>query len=325
MQGLILSSALYGRCLMHINYTLSESKADCLNYDFWMHHYYINESVNYVTFAPLVKPNSHNSTTEHNLLFMNANIQAVLICLHHAAVMRFAKTNTPQAPSSESEIKCLKAALEITNMTRRIRSQMDPANVSPPSFSSDPFGVMCLRIRTKLCGLKMSPFIPWSIYVAAQVYVRALHAYGEGSGLPITPIHTPTTASFSPQSYFNFLASPGASGSSGSGQGVYTSMPSFSGTTSHCSFPPLDNQGSTIPTSRIGLLESIDCLLGTLASLKTVNLIAGVFEAQIRYELNGGKTVTDDRLVGRVDFPLDGQQTSADLADHVTKDVWGLL
>jgi hypothetical protein len=67
-------------------------------------------------------------------------------------------------------------------------------------------------------------------------------------------------------------------------------------------------------TNRTSLLESLECLINALNVFKTINPIAGIFEAQIRHELSGGKELTDERLVGRVDFPLDRQQTCESVA-----------
>jgi hypothetical protein len=129
MQGLIVTGALYGRCLMHVKYAMPENTAEYISYDFWMHHHHIKESVEQVTSAPLAEPSSASSMTVPDLLCLNMNIQAVLICLHHAAVLRLSKTNTLSLPISDSETKCLAAAMEVAGTTRQI-GYLDLANVS---------------------------------------------------------------------------------------------------------------------------------------------------------------------------------------------------
>jgi hypothetical protein len=128
MQGLIVTGALYGRCLMHVKYAMPENTAEYISYDFWMHHHHINESVEHVTSAPLAEPCSASSMRLPDLLCLNMNIQAVLICLHHAAVLRVSKTNTLSLSISESETKCLAAAMEVTDTTRQI-GYLDLGNV----------------------------------------------------------------------------------------------------------------------------------------------------------------------------------------------------
>lgn len=154
----------------------------------------------------------------------------------------------------------------------------------------------------------MSPYYPWSMYVAAQVFVRALHASTDRNQLPDTLLNTPTTQSFSPQSYFDFSALPGISSNGEFGQCAYATPVSSGVNSSRCSFSSLDSFPDAAPTNQIGHLESLESLLSALASLKSINMVAGVFESQIRHELRGGKELTSDRPIGRVDFPLDGQQ-----------------
>lgn len=120
---------------MHADDTLSESKSESLSHDFWTHHYHITQTVNHVAFGLPADPNLQCSMAEHDILYMNCRIQAVLICLHHAAVMRFTDANVVQAPSPETDMNCLKAAHEVTNMTRLLQSQMSPSSVGCPIFS----------------------------------------------------------------------------------------------------------------------------------------------------------------------------------------------
>jgi hypothetical protein len=129
-EGLILTSALYSRCLKHADFAVRDNWVDYPGYDFWMHHYHISESVNQVTSTPYLDPALEMATMEPAILYMNLRIQAILICLHHAAVMRESKSNPTGSISSESETKCLKAAMKVTNMTRQIREQAEPSNVS---------------------------------------------------------------------------------------------------------------------------------------------------------------------------------------------------
>lgn len=93
-----------------------------------MHHHHINETVEHFTSDPLVELSSAGSTTVSDILCLNMNIQAVLICLHHAAILRVSKTNSLSLPIPESETRCLAAAMQVTVTARQI-PYLDLANV----------------------------------------------------------------------------------------------------------------------------------------------------------------------------------------------------
>ncbi|KAH8589110.1 hypothetical protein B0O99DRAFT_637738 [Bisporella sp. PMI_857] len=301
-EGLILASALYSRCLRHADYALRENKADCPNYDFWMHHYHLSESVNQITPSSFVDTNLQTAMTESATLCMNIRLQAILICLHHAAVVRESKTfNSTGSFTLESETKCLKAAMQVTNMTRQMREQADFANNS-------------------------SPYVLWSIYVAAQVYVRAFHATTSyGACRPITPMHTPTSPPRSPKLYANRWPSTSVSSNGSQRHSTGMSIDTYGAHSSNTSLSTTCNHVSSISPSRFDLLENIDCLFSTLSSLKMSNLIAGVFESQIYHELGGGRRLTDGRAVGHVEFPLDGKCLVNDLVTNGISDIYRLL
>lgn len=164
----------------------------------------------------------------------------------------------------------------------------------------------------------MNPFITWSIYIAAQVYVRALHSSNHRTGLPIA--HTSQTSpSQSSQSDFNLWTWSGATGRGPgfSPGGISKSSPTPFGGTSTARSSINSSRDQITTTNRTTLLESLECLISALNAFNTINPIAGVFEAQIRHELSGGKELTDERLVGRVDFPLDRQQSCESAATAV--------
>ncbi|TAQ86996.1 hypothetical protein B7494_g4679 [Chlorociboria aeruginascens] len=287
--GLIVTSAFYGRCISHVSYSHHESTgSDNLSYDFWMHHYHINESVNHLSTASLAQMKSSSFMPDSTVLCSNMNIQATLICLHHAAIARVAKTNVLATTLSDSENRCINAALEITS-TMRLVCQM---NLS-----------------------KISPFIPWVVYVALQVFVRSLHSGNQGSlsGSPTSPVSpiAPRRLSFSPmaaQPYPIPVTRPNTGNSYTSGGGLRspggrsTFGSSNNGSGSSASF---NNSRASTP-SNTSMVESLKFLLSALTALKATNALAGVFETQIHQEIDGGAAITNSRHVGRVNFPLDG-------------------
>lgn len=142
-QALILSSALYSRCLGHADSARGTDQAMAPSYDFWMHHHHISEVVN--VFASLLYRDKKAALTIH------IRTQAILVCLHHAAVQHESKLSPGMGPRSQSQMKCFNSAVEVTNVMQQIlREVNDPATLSPYDL--------------------------WSIYVAMQFYVRQWHA-----------------------------------------------------------------------------------------------------------------------------------------------------
>lgn len=129
-EGLIITSALHIRSLRHADFAPVDMGEDHLNYDFWMHHYYITESISQLYCAQHVEPTLQNSMAQPATLCMSVRIQAIFLCLHYAAVVRESQTNSTRSFSSQSETKCLMTAMKLTNTIKQMRDQADSLNVS---------------------------------------------------------------------------------------------------------------------------------------------------------------------------------------------------
>ncbi|KAH8645850.1 hypothetical protein BGZ60DRAFT_501245 [Tricladium varicosporioides] len=278
--GLIVTSALYGRCLSHVKYSNRETSTEYPTYDFWMHHYHINESINHLSTASLKQIKSTNFMKESDALCFNMHIQATLICLHHAAIVRISKTSAPASPSLDSENRCVNAALEITSI---------------------------MRLICHLNLAKMSLVIPWALYAALQVLVRSLQSDSRNTGNSVTTLsQTPTQQGFSPTTppyQTPVVSTDGSNNSNTYANGIN---------------PPFTSSQVSTP-SRTSLLDSVQFLLSALAAFKRSNLLAGVFEAQITQEIDGGVAVTSSRIVGRVNFPLEGMQNKEFMMQWATQ------
>lgn len=114
---------------MHVNYSPREDTEEYLGYDFWMHHHHLIESVNRVTSIQLTESNSMNPMAEPDILCLSMHAKAVMICVHHAAMIRVGKTQTPPSLSSDGESRCLQAATEISDIARLV-CHLDVAKVS---------------------------------------------------------------------------------------------------------------------------------------------------------------------------------------------------
>lgn len=147
--GHIVTSTLYRQGFMHVNRASLSQQAipDVWNYDFWMHHYHLYERLSLLAATEA----KHITTTmSADTLCKNMVLQATLIALYYAAGMRAPKSDSAIRPPipNNAEDKCLTAAMKVKEIAELI-THMDVA--------------------------RMSPFIPWSIFVAAQIFVRHLH------------------------------------------------------------------------------------------------------------------------------------------------------
>ncbi|KAL4942555.1 hypothetical protein BDV06DRAFT_161961 [Aspergillus oleicola] len=233
-QGLILSTALLGQCLVHKNKLSKDQNQDdeeSSQYNFWMHQYRLTESLGHISNAFAVDSNHIPFIMDTESLSINMNIQAARIWLDRAATRGFASGaaggNASIFPRLHSKDRYMKAALEITNIAQQMR-HLDLARVSP--------------------------FTPWAIHAAAEVFVRDILA-----------APAPTSADRRP------------------GTSTSTSTSTKSSCSSSLSF-------SSVPT---GSADSLQNLLVILSRLKTVNPIAGSMEAQIRLEITGVKALSD--------------------------------
>ncbi|KAF7590332.1 hypothetical protein BBP40_002982 [Aspergillus hancockii] len=147
--GYIVTSALYRQGFMHVNRaSLSQhTLPDIWDYDFWMHHYHIYERLSHLA---ATESKFIASTMSADSLCTNMILQATLIALYYAAGVRTPGTDsaTLLPIPNNADSKCLTAAMKIKEIAKLITNM----NVS-----------------------RISPFIPWSIYVAAQIFVRHLH------------------------------------------------------------------------------------------------------------------------------------------------------
>ncbi|KAF2846071.1 hypothetical protein T440DRAFT_406575, partial [Plenodomus tracheiphilus IPT5] len=270
-QALISINALCGRCLTHITHAVSKAGPESEDYDFWMHHCHLIESATHMASTSLSP--SYRSQTEPSTLCCNISLQAILVCLHNAGAVRVTRTYASQLPNAYSQTSCQKAALEIARLTRMMMGHIDLTN--------------------------MSPFIPWSIYVAAQACIRALHSNNiTKQGLRTSTSPSRGSSSSSSSSMMDFWVMP-----------PNTTDDITTGSTNGLVKASLFdcNARAESPASRLALLDSLKCLMDALGFFKHFSPVLGVYEAELREELNIGKSSTDDRLIGFVNFPLDGQ------------------
>lgn len=99
--------------------------------DYWLEHYHYDKMISDIA-ATLAQLHS-GTPNDPNVIFASLNVQCSIICMHQSAIREVKSTNGVEAIISESEEKCLNAALEIANVMRPV-PQKDLMLVHPPLF-----------------------------------------------------------------------------------------------------------------------------------------------------------------------------------------------
>lgn len=117
--GIALTSALFGRNLLHLHRPGSDDNDEDLNGGFWTRHREIERMLLKTSLdlpAHLRLPNG----LEPNTIFLHMCIHTSTICLHQAAIFKADKYRLPITVSNESKIRCVTAAAEIASIMRMI-------------------------------------------------------------------------------------------------------------------------------------------------------------------------------------------------------------
>ncbi|KAG5993417.1 hypothetical protein E4U52_001979 [Claviceps spartinae] len=145
--GVVLTAYLFGRNLIHLHRPDDDDLGHDLNGPFWKRHRQIDSillSISHGLPAHLKLPSGLSNS---NIIFTNMSIHTSVICLHQAAIFKADKNKLAASVGSESKIRCITAANEITSIMRSIS-------------------------HTDLSA--MNPFMSFCLYVAARVFVQYL-------------------------------------------------------------------------------------------------------------------------------------------------------
>ncbi|KAL1607786.1 hypothetical protein SLS60_002722 [Paraconiothyrium brasiliense] len=145
--GIVLTSALFGRNLLHLHRPGPDDNDDDLNGGFWTRHRSIEGMLLQTSLGLPDHLRLPSGSADPNTVFMHMCIHTSTICLHQAAIFKADKYRLPMNVSNESKIRCVTAAAEIASIMRMI-SHLDLA--------------------------AMNPFISFCVYVAARVFVQYL-------------------------------------------------------------------------------------------------------------------------------------------------------
>ncbi|KAJ3474991.1 hypothetical protein NLG97_g9618 [Lecanicillium saksenae] len=145
--AIVLLAALFGRNLVHLHRPDNADHDGDINGPFWKRH---REMDNILLNTSLGLPSNLKlpaGLSNPNVVFMNMSIHTSTICLHQAAIFKAETHKLPASLSSESKVRCITAANEIASVMRTV-SHMDLS--------------------------AMNPFISFTLYVAARVFVQYL-------------------------------------------------------------------------------------------------------------------------------------------------------
>jgi hypothetical protein len=126
--GVVLTSALFGRNLLHLHRPGPDDNDDDLNGGFWTRHRSIEGLLLQTSLGLPDHLRLPSGSADPNTVFMHMCIHTSTICLHQAAIFKADKYRLPINVSNESKIRCVTAAAEIASIMRMI-SHLDLAAV----------------------------------------------------------------------------------------------------------------------------------------------------------------------------------------------------
>ncbi|KAF2131430.1 binuclear zinc transcription factor [Dothidotthia symphoricarpi CBS 119687] len=145
--AIVLSAAMFGRNLLHLHRPGPDDRDEDLNGEFWNRHRNIEQILLQTSLGLPDHLRLPSAVSNPNVVFANMCIHTSVICLHQAAIFKVDKHQLPVHVSNESKTRCVTAAAEIASIMRMV-SHMDLS--------------------------ALNPFISFSVYVAARVFVQYL-------------------------------------------------------------------------------------------------------------------------------------------------------
>ncbi|KAJ5798329.1 uncharacterized protein N7503_007625 [Penicillium pulvis] len=154
-QGYIVSFAILGFAFVHLENSSQRLNPALGQGDFWLQHYQLCEALVHIFETFGTDQPSLVGGGDSDPICMFLNLHATNITLHFAANLQIANSKTSPLPVLiDHETKYLDSAIRIAETT----------------------GAVCQMDRGKI-----GPYIPWAIYVAAQIFVRDLQQVGISS------------------------------------------------------------------------------------------------------------------------------------------------
>ncbi|KAG9522137.1 hypothetical protein KCU93_g7150, partial [Aureobasidium melanogenum] len=140
-------SALFGRNLLHLHRHTPDQNDGDINGVFWKRHRQMDGTILSLLLGLPESLRLPLAVSDPKVVFMNMCIHTSVICLHQAAIFKVEKHQLPAKLATESKMRCLTAAAEISSLMK-MSSHLDMAQANP--------------------------FMAFSLYVAARVFVQYL-------------------------------------------------------------------------------------------------------------------------------------------------------
>ncbi|KAH0293230.1 hypothetical protein KCU62_g1426, partial [Aureobasidium sp. EXF-3399] len=140
-------SALFGRNLLHLHRNTDDQNDGDINGIFWKRHRQMDGIILSLLLGLPESLRLPLSVSDPKVVFMNMCVHTSVICLHQAAIFKVEKHQLPAKLATESKMRCLTAAAEISSLMK-MSSHIDMAQANP--------------------------FMAFSLYVAARVFVQYL-------------------------------------------------------------------------------------------------------------------------------------------------------
>lgn len=140
-------AALFGRNLLHLHRQIPNQNDGDINGEFWKRHRLMDGIILNLLLGLPESLRLPNSAHDPKVVFMNMCIHTSVVCLHQAAIFKVEKHQLPPKLATESKMRCLTAAAEISSL---------------------------MKMSSHINMAQANPFMAFSLYVAARVFVQYL-------------------------------------------------------------------------------------------------------------------------------------------------------
>lgn len=127
--GIVLMACLFGRNLLHLHRPDRDDRDNDLNGEFWKRHRALDNILLNTSLCLPPHMKLPEGRGDPNCVFTNMSIHTSTICLHQAAIFKADKNKLSSSVSTESKVRCISAANEVTAIMKMI-SHMDLSLVS---------------------------------------------------------------------------------------------------------------------------------------------------------------------------------------------------
>lgn len=147
--GVCMMSGMFGRNILHVHRQSDDDDEHNLDGTIWKRHRTIDNDLAKFSLGLSDNLRLPHGMYDQNVIFLNLCLHTSVIYLHKAAIMRAEQNRAVRNVVAQSKMRCIAAALEIASIMRAVSHQ---------------------NLRSA------HPFVSYSLYVAATVFVQYLKA-----------------------------------------------------------------------------------------------------------------------------------------------------